>query len=188
MSAPGPPQLTFTFPERFAIADGLVARHFAESDVPTLAPVFRDPAIAGENGMPPFDEDTLRAVLRERMPEMRARGLLSPYVIEDTTDGSLLGGITIHHFDPTRQAVEVGYWLFVHARGRGVATQAVGAVVREAFAAGLWRVEAHVRVGNDVSERVLERAGFTREGVKRRFLRHGGQRVDATVFSRLADE
>jgi len=54
--------------------------------------------------------------------------------------------------------------------------------------AGLWRVEAHVRIGNEASERVLERAGFTREGTKRRFLRHGRERVDATVFSLLADE
>ena len=35
---------------------------------------------------------------------------------------------------------------------------------------------------------VLNRAGFTREGVKRRYLRHGGERVDATSYSLLADE
>jgi ribosomal-protein-alanine N-acetyltransferase len=87
-----------------------------------------------------------------------------------------------------RGVIEVGYWLFPHARGRGLATFAVRAAVREAFASGLWRVEAHVRVGNEASERVLERAGFTREGIKRRFLRHGGGRVDATLFSRLADD
>lgn len=34
----------------------------------------------------------------------------------------------------------------------------------------------------------VERAGFTREGVRRRLLRHDGPRVDATPFSRLADE
>jgi ribosomal-protein-serine acetyltransferase len=138
--------------------------------------------------MPPFDEGELRIILRERMPEMRARGVLVPYVIEETADGSLLGGITLRHFDPMRGVIEVGYWLFPHARGRGLATFAVRAVVREAFASGLWRVEAHVRVGNEASERVLERAGFIREGIKRRFLRHGGGRVDATLFSRLADD
>jgi RimJ/RimL family protein N-acetyltransferase len=44
-----------------------------------------------------------------------------------------------------------------------------------------------VRIGNAVSERVLERAGFEREGVKRRLLRHGGVRVDATLFARVAE-
>jgi RimJ/RimL family protein N-acetyltransferase len=188
VSAQEPPLAVFSLADRFAIDGPLIARLLAEPDVPTIAPAFRDPEIGGENGMPPFDEDALRSILRERLPEMRARGLLVPYVIEDTTNGSLLGGITVRHFDPMRHVVEVGYWLFVHARGRGIATRAVRAVAREAFATGLWRVEAHVRVGNEVSDRVLERAGFTREGVKRRFLRHGRERVDATIYSLLADE
>jgi RimJ/RimL family protein N-acetyltransferase len=109
-------------------------------------------------------------------------------VIEDTSDGTILGGLTLRHFDPMRGVIEVGYWLFPHARGQGLATRAVRAVAREAFASGLWRIEAHVRIGNGASERVLERAGFTREGIKRRLLRHGGERVDATGFSLLADE
>jgi RimJ/RimL family protein N-acetyltransferase len=122
------------------------------------------------------------------MPGLRARGVLFPYAIEDTTDGSILGGVTLRHFDPMRGTIEVGYWLFAEARGRGLATRAVRAVAREAFASGIWRIEAHVRIGNDASERVLERAGFTREGVRRRLLRHDGERVDATAFSLLADE
>ena len=65
---------------------------------------------------------------------------------------------------------------------------AVRAVAREAFATGISRIEANVRLGNDASERVLERAGFTREGVKRRLLRHGTERADATLFSLLPDE
>ena len=48
--------------------------------------------------------------------------------------------------------------------------------------------EAHVRIGNTASERVLERVGFVREGVKRRYLRHGDERVDATLFALLADD
>jgi len=186
MSAP--PLAVFSIPDRFEIGGPFVARHLEELDVPIVAPAFRDPGIGGENGMPPFDEAELRATLRERIPEMRARGVLVPYVIEDTADGSLLGGVTLRHFDPMRGVIEVGYWLFAHARGRGLATRAVRAVAREAFASGLWRVEAHVRIGNEASERVLERAGFTREGIKRRFLRHGGERVDATLFSLLADD
>jgi RimJ/RimL family protein N-acetyltransferase len=183
-----PPLSVFSIPDRFEISELVVARQVEEPDVPIVAPAFRDPGIGGENGMPPFDEDELRAALRERIPQMRARGVLVPYVIEDTADGSVLGGVTLRHFDPMRGVIEVGYWLFANARGRGLATHAVRAVAREAFASGLWRVEAHVRIGNEASERVLERAGFTREGVKRRFLRHGGERVDATLFSLLADD
>ena len=186
MTEPG--LVTFSIPDRFEIDGAFVARQIEERDIPIVAPAFRDPGIGGENGMPPFDEDELRRIWREQIPDLRARGVLFPYVIEDTADGSIMGGVTLRHFDPMRGVIEVGYWLFEHARGRGLATLAVRAVTREAFASGLWRVEAHVRIGNDASERVLERAGFTREGVKRRLLRHEGGRVDATAFSLLADE
>jgi RimJ/RimL family protein N-acetyltransferase len=182
------PLVVFSIPDRFEIDGPVVARQVEEPDIPIVAPAFQDPGIGGENGMPPFDEDELRAVLRETMPDLRARGVLFPYVIEDTSDGSILGGVTLRHFDPMRGTIEVGYWLFAHARGRGLATRAVRTVAREAFASGLWRIEANVRIGNKASERVLERAGFTREGVRRRLLRHDGERVDATAFSLLAGE
>jgi RimJ/RimL family protein N-acetyltransferase len=183
-----PPLSVFAMPGRFEIDGSVAARHVEERDVSVVAPAFRDPVIGGETGMPPFSEDQLRTVLRTQLPELRARGILVPYVIEDTSDESLLGGITLRHFDPMRGVIEVGYWLFPQARGRGLATRAAQAVAREAFASGLWRVDAHVRIGNQASERVLERAGFTPEGVKRRLLRHGGERVDATLFSLLADD
>lgn len=182
------PLTRFSVRDRFEIEEPFVARRVEERDVPVVAPAFRDPGIGGENGMPPFDEEEFRAVLRDLIPKLSAQGVLFPYVIEDTTDGAILGGVTLRHFDPMRGVIEVGYWLFPEARGRGLATRAVRAVAREAFASGLWRIEAHVRIGNDVSERVLERAGFTREGVKRRYLRHDGGRVDATLFALLADE
>jgi RimJ/RimL family protein N-acetyltransferase len=182
------PLTRFSVPDRFEIEAPFVARRVEQRDVPVVAPAFRDPGIGGENGMPPFDEEEFRAVLRDLIPKLSAQGVLFPYVIEDTTDGTIVGGVTLRHFDPMRGVIEVGYWLFPDARGRGLATRAVRAVAREAFASGLWRIEAHVRIGNDVSERVLERAGFTREGVKRRYLRHDGERVDATLFSLLADE
>jgi hypothetical protein len=86
-----PPLAILSIPDRFEIDSPIVARHVQERDVPIVAPAFRDPGIGGENGMPPFDEGELRLILRERMPEMRARGVLVPYVIEETADGSLLG-------------------------------------------------------------------------------------------------
>jgi len=41
-------------------------------------------------------------VVRELIPELQARGVLFPYVIEDTADGSIAGGVTLRHFDPMR--------------------------------------------------------------------------------------
>src|SRR5256885_828064 len=96
-----------------------------DADIDAIAPAFRDPEVGGEAGLPPVDGDTLRTMLREQLPWMHERGLLAPYVIEDTSTGGLLGGANLRLFDPMRDTVELGYWLFVEARGRGVATRAV---------------------------------------------------------------
>ena len=178
---------TYAFPAELRV-DELLIRLPREDDVEAIAPAFLDPDVGGEAGLPPFDAEMLRTILRERLPEMRASGLLCAYVIEDFRNGELLGGFTLHHLDPMRDVVELGYWLFASARGRGIATRAVRAASEHAFASGIHRVEAHVRVGNAASERVLERAGFQREGVKARLLHRGDERVDATLFARLADE
>jgi len=181
------PLASFAVPDRFDIDDFFVARHLEERDVQIVTRAFCDPLSDGENRKP-FDEALLRTVLREPLSERRARAILVPYVIENTADESLYGGITFRHFDPMRGVIEIGYWLLPHARGRGLATRSVRAAAREAFASGLWRIEANVRIGNGASERVLERVGFTREGLRRRLLRDGGERVDATHFSLLAGE
>ena len=50
------------------------------------------------------------------------------------------------------------------------------------------RVAAYVNVGNTASERVLQRAGYTREGVVRSMPVPSGRRVDKTLFSLLPGE
>jgi RimJ/RimL family protein N-acetyltransferase len=170
------------------VAGDIVLRAPVHDDVPILAAAFADPVLGGEAGLPPLGEEQLHAVLDEQLPQWRMSGQLVPYAIVDRETGELLGGATLRQLDATRHAIEIGYWLFEPARGRGVASRAVAALLDWLFANGLYRVEAVVRIGNTPSERVLERNGFVREGIKRRYLRHGGSRVDATLFSRLQDD
>jgi RimJ/RimL family protein N-acetyltransferase len=176
---------SYRFPDEVRI-DELVVRYPTVDDIEIIAPAFLDPEIGGEAGLPPVGPEMLVAALATEIPRMRDQGLLCPYVIEGP--GGLLGGVALHHFDPMRDTLEVGYWLLHEARGRGVATRSVRAAIDDAFANGIFRMEAHVRVGNVASERVLERLGFEREGIKRRYLRHEGVRVDATLFSLLAPD
>jgi RimJ/RimL family protein N-acetyltransferase len=144
--------------------------------------------LGGEAGLPPLGEEQLHAMLDEQLPLWRAGGQLVPYTIIDRETDELLGGATLRQLDAARNAIEIGYWLFPRARGRGVATRAVQLLLDWLFANGVYRVEAVVRIGNAASEHVLERSGFVREGIKRRCLVYEGSRVDATLFSRLKDD
>jgi RimJ/RimL family protein N-acetyltransferase len=169
-------------------AGDIVLRVPVHDDVPVLATAFSDPVLGGEAGLPPLGEEQLHVVLDEQLPQWRASGQLVPYAIVDGQTGELLGGATLRQLDATRHMIEIGYWLFAQARGRGVASRAVAALLDWLFANGVYRVEAVVRIGNAPSERVLERNGFVREGIKRRYLLYEGTRVDATLFSRLRDD
>jgi RimJ/RimL family protein N-acetyltransferase len=73
---------------------------------------------------------------------------------------------------PQDGAVEFGYAVAPGWRGRGVASAAVAAMLREAWAAPEVRaVVAHTLGERNASVRVLEKAGFTKDG----------ERVDADV-------
>jgi RimJ/RimL family protein N-acetyltransferase len=170
------------------LRDGDVALRLPTADdAATLATAFQDPEIGGPGNLPPLDEDDLRVFAQETLPEWMASGRLLPLVVCDPS-GEILGGGTLHHLDRERSVVELGYWLFPHARGRGVATRVARLLAAHAFSLGIERVTAMVDVGHVASERVLERAGFTREGVLRSMPRADGTRPDRTIFSLLPGE
>jgi RimJ/RimL family protein N-acetyltransferase len=92
-------------------------------------------------------------------------------------------------FEPQRGTVGIGYWVLAHARRRGLASHAVALVARWALAeAGIVRIEALVEPHNVASQRVVERAGFSREGLLRAYLEPhlDGERADAYVYSLIA--
>ena len=185
---PGMPESTLrlAIPDD-GISDGeLVLRLPGEHDVDALLPAFSDPEILEAGNLPPFGREELMETL-PYLPALAESGRLLPLVVVDA-GGEILGGGTLHHLDAERGIVEIGYWLLPHARGRGVATRVARLLAEHAFSLGVQRVAAYVNVGNERSDRVLERAGFTREGVVRSLPKPGGRRVDKTLYSMLPGE
>ncbi|OIV94991.1 hypothetical protein TanjilG_22188 [Lupinus angustifolius] len=83
------------------------------------------------------------------------------------------------------KSVELGYVLGSKYWGKGIVTQAVRLAVKAAFTEFpyLERVEALVDVENVGSQRVLEKAGFQREGVLRKYLFIKEKTRDIVMFS-----
>ncbi|GAA1787430.1 GNAT family N-acetyltransferase [Agromyces lapidis] len=86
------------------------------------------------------------------------------------------------------ESAHLGYWVDERFVGRGLATTAVGVALHHARAAGLHRVQAGTLVHNTGSQRVLERNGFERFGLARRYLRIAGEWQDHVMYERLLDE
>jgi len=102
-------------------------------------------------------------------------------------DGRLIGGIGLQvgRANASHRA-ELGYWLARADRGRGVARAATRLVVRYGFAElGLKRIEATTALGNVRSQRVLETAGFAREGFLARYHNKNGALIDVYLYSIL---
>ena len=107
--------------------------------------------------------------------------------IFDAEGGDLLGsiGFRTEHF----ARVEFGYWTRADRRGRGIVPRALRLVSRWAVEElGAKRLQLHADVANLASQRAAEKAGFTREGVRRSYIEIDGERRDVVGFSLLPDE
>ena len=79
--------------------------------------------------------------------------------------GVYVGGSGLHPRPADPASREVGYWIHSNYTGRGLATEAVRAIVAEGFRLGLLAVQLKASERNLASLRVAERAGFTREAI-----------------------
>jgi RimJ/RimL family protein N-acetyltransferase len=174
------------FPRDGLRVDEVLVRPPVAADVPAIAPAFFDDAVGGEAGMPKLTEPQIRIFIEEQMGPLATTGRLFPLLIVD--QGVVVGGASLSNYDQFRDRIEIGYCLFPAGRGRGIATRVTRALAEHAFHVGILRVEAVVRPENERSIRVLERAGFVREGLLRSLLRHDGGRADAVLFSLLPGE
>ena len=173
------------------LTDGtLLLRLPREADVPAIAAACSDPEIGRWIPIPvPYGLEDAR-VFVAFTAEGWSSGREPTFVIADAANGALLGALALHRRVDEPGKAAVGYWLAPEARGRGVATGAVQLLVRWAFDVEpeLVRMELLTLVGNEASGRVALRAGFTREGVLRRYLPFRGDLVDAVMFARLRDD
>jgi len=91
--------------------------------------------------------------------------------------------------DVYRDSWEIGYWLGRRHWGRGVATAAVRVLSLHLFRTrGVVRLWAGVFESNPASARVLEKAGYRREGVHRSHVRKHGRLMDEWVYARLVTD
>ncbi len=125
-----------------------------------------------------------------------AKATRSPYMIVAHEDDRVLGMVDIR-LAPRR--IAFGYVLARREWGKGIMTEVVGAVADAALALDdtvqndtvlgeIVRVEATTSIKNIPSQRVLERAGFEREGILRCYMHHpniSDEPSDVYMYSRV---
>jgi RimJ/RimL family protein N-acetyltransferase len=164
MIAPDPP----------LAADGVVLRAPDDRDASWITDAYNDPEIA-------------QFIVEAPPPRRWVSSADAELVVADAARAEPLGLISLRIAERDPGLAAVGYWLRPQARGRGAATVAVQLVARWAFdELGVQRLELTTAPENVASQRVAERAGFTREGILRGLVatKDDGRR-DTVMFSLL---
>ncbi len=172
------------------LVDGDTAlRPWRDTDLPELVQACRDPEIVRWTSVPPdYTEADARNYLRQRYDAAFA-GLTAPFAVVHATEDQLLGSISLLRFAWAHARGEVGYWLAAWGRGRGHSTRAVRLICEWGFdALRLERIDLMAATDNPASQRVAERAGFTREAVLRSYMPGDPERQDMVMFGLLRGE
>ena len=180
-----PPLLAYPDPP---LTDGVVVlRRWTRDDLGCVEEAAEDPDIPKGTTVPAtFTPEEGLAWIERQWSRQDARTGLSQ-AIADAASGEAVGAGVLMARTPG--TVEIGYWLIPRARGRGLGSRAVALLARWAASeAMLARVEALVAPDNIASQRLLEKAGFRREGHLRSYLVFEGQRADALIYSLLPSD
>ncbi|KAL3359531.1 hypothetical protein AABB24_016202 [Solanum stoloniferum] len=111
-----------------------------------------------------------------------------PWYREICLNDKPIGSISVSSFHGSdRCRGEIGYEISSKYWGKGIATKAVKMVASTIFVdwPHLARLEGIVAVDNIGSQRVLEKAGFIKEGVLRKYYLVKGKPIDIVMFSLL---
>jgi RimJ/RimL family protein N-acetyltransferase len=157
-------------------------------DRPAVLASCADPEILRWRRRPPALPAEADAYVRLRALDW-SRDRRCTWAVCEPTTGEMLGEVELAALDLRHGTADAACWALPAARGRGMITTAMSAVLRFAFGGlGLHRVTYEWAEGNTASERVASKCGFHVEGTLRSAFVVAGRRVDVHVAGRLATD
>jgi RimJ/RimL family protein N-acetyltransferase len=167
------------------LSDGRVTlRQWSIDDVPAIVEMCRDPDVIRFTSVPvPYDAGDAYLWLDLHPGRVTAGDGAAFAITEGGGDpvGSI--GVRVLH---EQGIAETGYHVVAQRRGRGLATAALRLIARWTFAElPVARLQLTTHPDNPASQRVAEKAGFTREGVLRAWVDQRGERVNLVMWSLL---
>ncbi|PRD45725.1 30S ribosomal protein S5 alanine N-acetyltransferase [Phyllobacterium phragmitis] len=136
-----------------------------------------------------LERSSFRLRIRRYQEESQS-GTGYPFFIFRNSDNRLVGGITLGNIRRgVAQSGQIGYWSGAPFAGQGYMTEAMGLIIPFAFdQLRLHRLEAACIPNNARSTRLLEKAGFQREGLLRSYLKINGMWQDHFLYSLLEND
>jgi [ribosomal protein S5]-alanine N-acetyltransferase len=169
----------------------LVLRPTAMSDAPALFAIHADPVVMRWWATPPWASiEMAEKRIADDLEAQHGNGdYLRLGITRREDEAALIGQCTLFGWQRESRRAEVGYSLAAAAWGRGLATEALRALIGHGFdTIGLNRIEADIDPRNIASARVVERLGFVKEGFARQRWIVGGEVCDSDMYGLLRQE
>jgi len=136
----------------------------------------------------PYESRAQAEAYLERLPAERESGSQLDLIVE-RLDAGPIGISGLSEFSLRDRRATIGTWLGRAWWGTGANGESKALMCHLGFAVlGLERIGSYTSVDHVRSQRALERLGFGREGVLRRFHRHDERVLDVVVFGLLRSD
>ncbi|MCG8450571.1 MAG: GNAT family N-acetyltransferase [Pirellulales bacterium] len=111
------------------------------------------------------------------------------FVMMDKAEAVCLGTGGLNHVNSQYRSANLGYWVNTSFAGQGIATAAARQVAKFGFTEqNLMRIEILTDPENKKSQRVAEKLGAVREGIKRNGLVYADDARDAIRYSLIPSD
>lgn len=169
--------------------DRVVLRELTYADTEDLFAFRGDPVEQMYNTAPVKNLPETRALIERLRTEYDEKRAIH-WAVTLGGEGRAVGLFGFNYWERFHRRAEIGYDLARPYQGRGLATEAVGAMVRFGFEEmGLNRIETETIADNHASVRLLERLGFRLEGVRRGYsLEDDGAFHGSAIYALLREE
>lgn len=164
-------------------------RTLTANDVPSLFAIFSDPVTMRYWSHPAMNDLAEAEALLRKIERHAEAETLFQWGIARREDDLVVGTCTLFRIDREHRRAELGYVLRRDDWGRGLAHEALIALLTHAFGTmDLHRLEADIDPRNAPSIRSVERLGFKPEGRLRERYFVAGEIQDSLIYGLLRPE
>lgn len=160
--------------------EGFTLRPYRKTDIPALTKYLNNKKIYKNTLHIPYPYTKKNASTWIATCRRKSRGLRVAIEVEKEA----VGGMGVMNVEGHK--AELGYWLAEPYWNRGIMTKAVKLITEYCFSKmGFRRIYATTYTFNKASQRVLEKAGFVKEGLMQKNVQKNGKLYDNILFAKV---
>ncbi|UJR13926.1 hypothetical protein I4U23_000931 [Adineta vaga] len=161
----------------------------SNDDIPSLVKYLNNPNIYANTLRVPYPYTTDDGEAFVQMIKTTSSANNRFFTIRFEENDELIGMCGIHGSDTNNRISEIGYWLGEPYWRRGIASAVITKVLEIAKIQykNLVRIEAQIYAWNTASRRLIEKCGFTYEGLLRKRVHKNGEDIDIVMYAHIIE-